>query len=404
MLIEFRVENHRSLRDEQGITFEATAVDAGDARVREVAGHRLLPVAAIYGANASGKSTILSGLQFMADAVTASLRFWAPTDGVPRTPFAWEDGPRTPSMFEAVFLIDGVHHTWGFVVDDHVVLEEWMYARPKGRKQVWFERDRQQFRFGEHLKGENTTLAQLTRNNSLFLSTAVQYNHQQLLPAWRFFAGMRFPMRRHRWTRVVTVHDGPRRWFSDEPLQAFPGTDVERLKRDFLALLRQADLGILGVRVRHNEIELQHRADPTEPWLPLQEESDGTRRLFEVLPLVLSALHQGGVVVIDELEQSLHPLLAVELLRLFNGLDTNPMHAQLVFSTHDTVLLGNMFEETPLRRDQVWLAEKDRAGHSVILPLSDYRVRKGENVERGYLQGRYGATPIVHSLLPTDRG
>jgi len=113
-------------------------------------------------------------------------------------------------------------------------------------------------------------------------------------------------------------------------------------------------------------------------------------------------LSQGGVVIIDELEASLHPLLGLQIVRHFNSPETNPRNAQLLFTTHDTNLLGTMYGPTPLRRDQVWLAEKNEEGTSRIFPLTDYSPRAEENLERGYLQGRYGAIPFLPNLLDLD--
>ena len=400
MLIEFRVENHRSLLAEAGVTFEAGAVTGDEARLRAIGGTKLVPVAAIYGANASGKSNVLSGLQFMRDAVIDSQRFWEPDEGVPRDPFAWDTGPGEPTVVQAAFFINGIRYEYGFVVDDDAVREEWLWVWPHGRKQTWFEREELDFTFGEHLKGENRAVQELTRRNSLFLSAAAQNNPRQLSEVYSFFSNMRFPRARHRWSRAITVHDGPARWFSDSPRPAWPGNDPEELKADFLRLLRMADVGILNVRRRDGtapQLELQHRLNPEDRWLPLEAESEGTQQLFNVGPMLLNGLANGGVVVVDELERSLHPRLVLELLRMFHDPATNVHNAQLVFTTHDTSLLGSNHGEDAavLRRDQIWLAEKGDDGASGVYPLTDYKPRKSENLERGYLQGRYRGVPFV---------
>ena len=150
---------------------------------------------------------------------------------------------------------------------------------------------------------------------------------------------------------------------------------------------------------RLSRIMVRHRSTSGEAWLPLGEESLGTLTLFRIGPLLVAALQHGGVVAIDELEDSLHPLLALQIVRLFNDPRTNPLHAQLLFTTHDTNLLGTLAGDPPLRRDQVWLTEKDQGGATCIFPLTDYKPRKAENVERGYLQGRYGAIPYLGELV-----
>ncbi len=384
MLIEFRVTNHRSIRDEQGITFEARG-DRKDPRVRQVGKHHLLPVAAIYGANASGKSNVLTALQWMRDAVVDSFSGWSPGGGVPRQPFAWGEARQRPSTFEAVFFIDGIHHTYGFIVDDKAVLEEWLWVRPHGRKQVWFERKGQHFTFGEQLKGENEVIRAVTRPNALLLSVAAQMNHPQLGDVFQFFFAMEF---------ARPVSDG----FGDVGFPDFLEV-MDALKDDgfswLLPLLQAADVGIEDIRLGNDGIELRHRTDSSDPaWLPLEEESHGTKRLME---LGRSLRRRKSVLVIDEIEAGLHPLLVRTVLDLFQKPELNPKNAQLLFTTHDTLLLGTLLDDGPLlRRDQVWLAEKGPDGASEVVPLSVYSPRKGENLERAYLQGRYRAVPLIN--------
>jgi AAA15 family ATPase/GTPase len=142
---------------------------------------------------------------------------------------------------------------------------------------------------------------------------------------------------------------------------------------------------------------LQHVVSTVEDnaWLPLDEESHGTQTMFRIALPILSALDTGSVLLVDELESSLHPLLAIQIVKLFNNPATNPKNAQLIFTTHDSNLLGTTLGPSVLRRDQVFLTEKSDEGASVVYPLTDYKPRKSENLERGYLQGRYGAIPFL---------
>ncbi len=194
MLIELRVENHRSIRDEQALSMASTdPADGADPRARQVPGYgkRLLPAVALYGANASGKSNVLSALALMRAAVLESHRLWPPEGGVERDPFAWAGRFDAPSLFEVTVLVGGVRYQYGYVADDDRFIEEWLFAWPGSRKQTWFERDGQSFKFGEHLAGENRAIEQITRANALFLSAAVQLKHEQLLPLYRWFLGLR---------------------------------------------------------------------------------------------------------------------------------------------------------------------------------------------------------------------
>jgi uncharacterized protein len=433
MLVEFRVANHRSLRDEQVLTMEAGRVgDQRDLRPRHVPGHSedLLTVAGVYGANASGKSNVLAALSFMRDAVVMSHRFWSPDEGeppessVPRDPFAWGSKKDAPSLFEVTFLIDHVRYQYGFQVSDDQFLEEWLYAWPTGKKQVWFERENQTFKFGDNLKGENRIIVEVTRPNALFISAAVQHKHPQLAPIFAWFRSL----------EVINIREGryptptlPSHIASELAVarlleedvggqqKLFSGDEEERSKplmeafRDFL---KEADTGVVDLRVERNRSDdkhrrfgprffLKHQSESDDAWLPLREESNGTRTLFYMALPILRALKKGGLLLVDEVERSLHPYLARKIIDQFNDRTANPKNAQIIFTTHDTNLLGTMLGEPSLRRDQVWLTEKDTAGATVLYPLTDYKPRKAENLERGYLQGRYGAIPFVDDFLVT---
>ncbi len=418
MLIEFRVENHRSLRDEQVLTMEAGRVgDETDARPRHVTGHpeSLLPVAVLYGANASGKSNVLASLAFMREAVLVSHRNWPPDEGVPRDPFAWGPKRSEPSLFEVTALISDVRYQYGFLVNDECVLEEWLYAWPNRKKQVWFERDGNTFEFGENLKGENKLIEEVTRPNALFISAATQHKHQQLTPIFSWFraidaielssrdAQSNPPL--HETTLARLLDDTATDARQAPPIPS--ETSEKSLKERLRTLLRNADIGIVDISVNRSQSDesprrgrprrfwLKHQSESDDAWLPLEEESQGTRTLFRLALPILLAIEKGGVVLVDELEASLHPTLAQQIVRQFNDPTTNPRNAQLLFTTQDTNLLGTTLGEPTLRRDQVWLTEKDGEGATVLYPLTDYKPRKAENLERGYLQGRYGATPYL---------
>ncbi len=416
MLIEFRVENHCSLRDEQVLTMEAGRVgDGADPRPRQVSGYAgsLLPVAVLYGANASGKSNVLAVLAFMRDAVVSSHRSWAPDEGVPRDPFAWGPGREEPSLFEVSFLLDDVRYQYGFVASDERFLEEWLHAWPNGKKQVWFEREGDAFKFGEHLKGENKLIEEITRSNALFLSAAAQHRHPQLTRVFSWFRSIEIEnlwTRRHLLDVPAELH--PPRWFGGDedarvrkPLAS--DSPARHLLDAYRTLLRYADVGIVDIRfvesgskdsrqgARVVGVEFKHHDEFDGAWLPLEKQSRGTQALFRLALPILYVLDEGGILLVDELEASLHPALAQEIVRQFNDPAANPRNAQLICTTHDTNLLGTTLGEPPLRRDQVWLTEKDDEGATVLYPLTDYKPRKAENIERGYLQGRYGAIPFL---------
>lgn len=403
MLIEFRVENHRSIRDEQVLTMEAGNLrDEEDRRPREISVSgktlRLLPAAVLYGANASGKSNVLAALGFMRHAVIHSHRSWDPDEGVPRDPFAWGEKTAEPSMYEATFAVEGIRYRYGFAVDDEQIVEEWLYAWPHGKKQVWLERDVQRFKFGEHLKGENRIIEVVTRKNALFLAAAVQHKHSQLQPLYRLFRSLRMINMN---TGIQAKRAGVSGFYSYDFLHSYYFSDTPKDKRmlgSLLKLIKASDVGIEQVRIQREpklRFFFRHHGNAEDAWLPLEQESHGTQRLFRLARPILDCLENGSLLVIDELESSLHPLLAQHVVQLFNNPETNPHNAQLIFATHDTNLLGTTVGEPVLRRDQIWFTEKDENGGTVLYPLTDFKPRKAENLERGYLQGRYGAIPFL---------
>ncbi len=416
MLIEFRVENHRSIRDEQVLTMEAGRVGASDdPTLRTVVGcaERILPVAALYGANASGKSNVLAALAFMKAAVIYSHRSWSPDEGIPRDPFAWGKKRSEPSMFEVEIIIDNVRYRYGFRLDDKVVLEEWLYAWPNGKKQTWLERDGEAFEYGKHFLGENKVIAGVTRTNALFLSAAAQLKHPQLTPIFSWFSSIetinifnpRTSVGSGRLDPIISMLIDEEK--NARQLRLFGDDEApDSLLSHFKSLLRNADVGIIDMRIRRKEpsqgmrfrvsdLEMKHQSESDDGWLPLAEESRGTRRLFQLALPIFRTIRRGCLMVVDELESSMHPNLAEHLVRQFNDPVINDRNAQLIFSTHDTNLLGTLSGEAALRRDQVWLTEKDAAGATVLYPLTDFKPRKDENIERGYVQGRYGAIPYL---------
>jgi AAA15 family ATPase/GTPase len=419
MLIEFRVENHRSIRDEQVLGMEAGRIDGADDRTpRLVDGcsEKILPVVALYGGNASGKSNVLSALAFMKEAVIHSHRSWSPDGGIPRDPFAWGQKRIEPSTFEVAIAVAGVRYQYGFRLNDKVFLEEWLFAWPNNRKQAWLKRDGETFKFSDNLKGENKVIEEVTRSNALFLSAAAQLKHKQLTPIFSWFSviqtlnvnvpSRRFSFGRARTESIIALMMDDEREERQTLLFEDDESSATQLGR-FKALIRSADVGIVdmrfirkeepppGVTYRHSGLELKHQSESEDAWLPLEEESQGTRTLFRIALPILGALNHGRIMVVDELEASMHPNLAENIVRQFNDPATNRRNAQLIFSTHDTNLLGTLVGEPALRRDQVWLTEKDRAGATILYPLTDFKPRKHENIERGYVQGRYGAIPYL---------
>jgi len=422
MLIRFRVGNYRSINDAQELSFVAAPLKEFPEKLihspqLEV---DLLRVVGIYGANASGKSTLLNALKFMRNAVLNSHRSWKPKAAIPRQPFLLKAKNLTaPSLFEVDLLIGNVRYTYGFTVDSVNILEEWLYAYPQGKKQKWFVRkvaESDEFVFSRLLSGENKAVQTLTRKNSLFLSTAAQNNHPKLTPIFQWFDNALDFIDERGHLDVVT---------------AGRCLDPEFLK-GITKIMKSADLGITGIDIEEEQLNegvekifktvfegkpeelkemmkvaqsmrhasLRHRveADGKDVRFPFSDESRGTQALFGLAGAIVEKLARadGGLLCVDELDASLHPLMAVEIVKMFNDPKSNPNNTQLLFNTHDT----NILEYGDLRRDQIWFTEKDRTGATHLYSLTDYKARKEENIKRGYLQGRYGAIPFIRIPTP----
>jgi hypothetical protein len=394
MLLRFRFSNFRSFRTEQELSMVAGAINDRAESVFHPSGvdDGVLPVAAIYGANASGKTNVILALQFMRGVVTNSHARWEPDKPIHLEPFAGE--PDSPSTFSADFLLDGVRYQYGFSLNREAILKEWMYAYPSGKKQTWFARERNRpISFSAKLQGENRTIERLTRPNSLFLSAAAQNNHETLSPVYRWFSGS------------LSFIVGGRSLTHQRAHTLYGDADLRQKSARLLAL---ADLGITDLSIQEAEakdfaanalslepfkIRFLHRIGDIDLPFSLNQESTGTIAFLSLLEPVISALSNGGVVCVDELDHSLHPLLAIELIRQFSNIKINPSSAQLIFNTHDT----NLLSAGVLRRDQIWFTEKGQDGASQLYPLTDFKPRKQENLENGYLQGRYGAIPFLNA-------
>jgi len=388
MLLKFRFSNFRSFRTEQELSLIASKLPGSGDGLFSPPGltEQVLPVAAIYGANASGKTAVIDALGCMTEAIKWSHTHWQPDAPVPVESFAGEK-KTTPSEFVIDFLLQGVRHQYGFAATRKGIVREWLYVYPKGKPQLWFERlHGHPISFGAKLPGENRMIEGLVRANSLFLSAAAQNNHEALFPVYAWFS--RFP---------TPIMARERRAYSADVVQLCQN---EHSKRTIIRLLSHADLGVSDVLVDEmppssppvTAIRLAHRIDGTEIPFAMHQESNGTLAYLSLIGPIMWGLRNGAVLCVDELDASLHPLMAVQIIRLFSSAASNPLSAQLVFNTHDT----NLLSSGDLRRDQIWFTEKDSSGTSHLYPLTDFRPRRQENLENGYLQGRYGAIPFIH--------
>lgn len=428
MLIEFRVKNFRSFNEEQVFSMVAASDDSLPDNVVEVGGWRLLRTAAIYGANASGKSNLLKAIRAMGEMVQLSAQMDAKARNS-LAPFALDPENRDkPCRFEVTFLLDEVRHQYGFSATRKRVHDEWLFSYPEGKARQLFAREfdsesqktewnlRSRF-----LTGKKQELKEMVREDALFLSIAAQLNHKQLIPIYRFFDKLLRSILTGDLMAQITEKlmlqadtSGPvseliteyvkladpticdiRAKKMDPASMQIPDNLPDEVKKDFMAQI-EANPPI-AVVVDHETAESDQHAV-----FPLEEESDGTRRLFQLLGPIVETIKYGLVVFVDEIERSLHPLLVRGLLQDLQSPGINTKRAQVIMTTHDTTLL----DPDLLRRDQVWFTEKDVSGATHLYSLSDYKssvgVRKEEAFQKRYLEGRYGAIPIIERFEPNE--
>ena len=431
MLLRFGVQNHLSIRDRQEIVLTAAKRISRTGQVMPVPILReeAVPLAVVYGANASGKSNLVTAIRAMRNHIVMSHKSRDADDPVPHRPFLLDQASANePTTFDCMFTIndhaaDGTQevYEYGFACTDAEYTQEWLRRVVRHKRQttqVLFDRKTKNgethITFGSRLRGENRSIAALTRPNSLFLSAAAQNNHPQLHVVHRQFAQHWQPSAGERTESVIA-----------NSLDGFERRDA------FVELMRQADLGVVDFELEDYQMPEDEREfrekmfrtiaeyvgdfDVSEPpsrkqlrfshagsagtcSLDFDFESRGTQRLAALAIPMLNAISAGRLVIVDELDASLHHRLSVALVRLFRRTE-NQRGAQLITTVHDTALLR---EE--LKLDEVWLAEKDGTGASRFTPLTDYHIRSREDIERVYREGRVGGAPIVGDLAVALEG
>ena len=402
MLLRFEVSNHRSILDPVELSMVAVDEDRAATRGFDQLSERVLTVAGIYGPNASGKSTVLEALAWLSFAVSTSLHSWY--NFVPRFPHRFGDGPQRPSTFEVDFEVDGVRHGYRLEVDNAAVLYESLHSYPERRRRTLFEREGDDISFRRGLSRVGG-IQQLLTPTTLALSAAMRLGDPVIGSAGSELTWM---------NALGPKQQGAAAFFPSERdpsmtmLMAQPGHCMTAsgpdpaTRRAFVELLRFADPEIDDVAILSDD-----DPEPSDPRRQLRfvrhddggpvlfeigQESAGTQAWFTLLGPAFAALVGGQVLLFDEIDASLHPRLSARLIEMFQDPQTNPHGAQLIFTTHDTSLLG------ALNRDEVWFTEKAPGGATRLIALAEFggdRVRRSLNLERAYLQGRFGAIPDV---------
>ncbi len=412
MLIQFRFKNFKSFRDDTILDLSATKITEYSNRVVQIGTEKILPTAAVFGANASGKSNVIEAFRYMTIYVMDSFAYGGETDDKksktrrPRlTPFLFDSKSRdAESSFEVYFITSeengGRSYNYGFTLNQNGVIEEWLNSKAKTAREykpVFYRNGSELDLSG--LPGKMQDIIKLSLyDETLIVSLGAKQRISRLKMIRDWFCNVNFANFGNPFENVFLSSVIPEGFADDKAVQ-----------KKVIDYFSAFDPSIIGFRVEvmkgddedaeHVRIDAVHHvigSDETAV-IPLQDESDGTLKMFALYPALQDTLNTGSILFVDELNARLHPLLVRSFLILFLNPETNPNHAQLVFTTHDSWQLSNNL----LRRDEIWFTEKAPSGVSTLYSLADFiddvgvKIRKDESYEKNYLLGKYGAIPTL---------
>lgn len=419
MLIQFSVTNFLSFRDETVLSLSTNKDNSHSENLFSFKNERILPSVAIYGANAAGKSNLHKALTAAIIMIRNSNNLQV-DQPLMVTPFLLDSKSRfDKTKFDFIYTYNDVKYEYGFVLDSNHVWEEYLYEYKSSKPSLIFERSEiNKYKFTAKTKSQLSQIVDKNTSNKLFLATATSWNSDLTRDAYMCFATM------------IDTYDS-------QNLEDLMYTEFDRhqnnndssLNTFMLHLLQKADINISNfnyesIKREVNQLpfelppELQGFLNPIpsakkvleqrrivtshqvvengeKKEYPLNyfDESNGTKRLFTYGPVLKNALENGRTIIIDEIDNALHPAMTKSLIEMFQNPNINKNNAQLIFNTHEISLLDlNLF-----RRDQIYFVEKNnKTGVSDLYSLDEFSPRKSENIQKGYLQGRYGAMPFVN--------
>lgn len=426
MLIEFRFKNYRSFRDEAVLSMEATGLGTFKNSLISYNRIKLLPGAAIYGKNGGGKSNVIRAFWLAVQFIKNAQRTQHEKAAIPVIPFALNDySASEPTEFEFIYTLDDIRYWYSFSATREKIFTESLYHAPKGQKALVFSREGQTFSFTED-KSRRKLISEAVAENQLYFSVACTMNDAACSRAMRWFREMVFFSRD----------------YSDIPRQLLDYSNDTNMLRAISDYAKAADLGIEDMQFEINSQEVDDEAALPDNLpegmkaalvqflhtlsetsnnsevrlkmgevtatskhkgrnkngasqlypLELEDESDGTRKLMSIAPAIESVLARGGILLVDEIERELHPMLVDFVVSKFQSKRTNPYGAQIIFTTHNTELLNMEL----LRKDQLYFVDKDQEdGASELYSISEFATRTTDNIRKGYLLGKYGATPNI---------
>ncbi|MEG3933310.1 MULTISPECIES: ATP-binding protein [unclassified Microcoleus] len=402
MLIGFSVGNYKSFKETVTLSMVASSITEEEKELDE---NNVFPIndklsllksAAIYGANASGKSNIVAAIYFMKWFVLNSSKETQVSDAIDIEAFRLStETEKEPSFFEIVFLLEDKTFRYGFEVNAREVVSEWLFQADDSEEKMIFERDFDNYILDDFPEGQG--ISDKTRINALFLSVVAQFNGKISGKILLWFS------------KTLQLISGLQdTQYREATLESF---ENDRHRHDIIEFIKKLDLGIadiqinkyisqktamfgiyeVGVKTVHRKYDADGKQAAIELFDIETHESEGTNKLFALAGILLDTLRTGKILLIDELDARLHPLITRELICLFNSNETNPHNAQLIFTTHDT----NLLSSKSFRKDQIWFTEKDNKGATDLYSLVEYKVGKDASFERDYIIGKYGAIPFI---------
>lgn len=426
MLIEFTFKNYRSFRDETVLSMEATGLGNFRNTLISFGSTKLISGAAIYGKNGGGKSNVIRAFWLAVQFIKNAQRTQHEKAPIPVVPFLLNDySKQEPTEFDFVYTVAGVKYWYGFSATREKIVKEYLYHAPKGQKALVFSRNGKDFAFTEE-KAKRKLISATIADNQLFFSIACTMNDKACINAMKWFR-----------ENIYFSRD-----YSDVPRQLLDYSDDTNMLKAISDYAKAADFGIedmqfelkneevneeltfpddipegikaaltqfmhvLSETSNNSEVRLKMgeiKATSLHPGisksgkselyaLDLSDESDGTRKLMSLAPAIESVLEKGGLLLVDEIERELHPMLVDYVIAKFQSKRTNPNGAQIIFTTHNTELMNMEL----LRKDQFYFADKNEEdGASELYSISGFATRTTENIRKGYLLGKYGATPNI---------
>lgn len=383
MVLEIRLSNMFSFRDEVTLDLQAAKIQTKKARELEgnlfsVDGEQMLKSVALFGANASGKSNVIKAIRACVNMVRSSHNYNVDTRFA-ISPFKFEDYANKPSSFYIRFLLNGVEYEYSFSFMHDEIITKTLYYYPNGRKSLVFSRDESRGTEKKDIYEFKTVIkrpfdvADNTSKKTLYISRASQMDREIAQKIFLFFCN-------------DIVLD-----YQVANIDSLDNLFKER-KEKMLEVLRTADSDIIDFKIQNNAITTFHRTNPSVAFDFETEESEGTKTLFRMMVRMIGIIHEGKMLLVDEIDNSLHTQLVEFVIGMFNHSD----HAQLIYTTHNTHLLNTDFQ----RRDQVYFVNKREDGSSDLYSLFDFKdFRDTLDMEKAYLQGRFDAIPYISTLI-----